>query len=167
MLPKPIGITVMHSMYMPRYGITGVAMQFRKAKPTPIRWKVTMRNSGTIWHAWLALLVAFHAVLMLCTVQSVYLSITSTNVNWENISSQNIPSTSLTSFTHPFRHSRIIDFLTTFIFISTSDIFLSYLVLVYLFFQKHIFYLKIASIETLMGSILTITRVSFSFCSGG
>lgn len=81
MPPKPIGITATPSMCMPLYGITGVAMLFRKAKPTPIQWKATMRNSDIIWHVLHALPDVSLVVLMLCTVPSVCLSITSTNVN--------------------------------------------------------------------------------------
>ena len=81
MLQKPIGITVMLSMYMHPYGITGVAMQYQTARPIPIRWKGIMPNLDIIWPALLVLLAAFLVVRMLYPALFVYLSITSISAN--------------------------------------------------------------------------------------
>jgi hypothetical protein len=90
---------------MQRYGITGVAMRFRKLRQIPIRWKATTLNSGIIWLAWLVRPDAFHVVRMPCIVLSVCLLFISTSVNSENTSSLSTPFTSPILFTHPFSHS--------------------------------------------------------------
>ena len=102
---KPTGTIVMPSMYMLRYGITGDDMRFRKARRIPTRSKATMRNSDTIWRVWHALPGVSPDVRMLSTVQFGYLSTTSICANYVNTNSRSTPSTSPTSFPHPFSHS--------------------------------------------------------------
>ena len=109
---KPTGTIVMPSMYMLRYGITGDDMRFRKARRIPTRWKATMRNSDTIWRVWHALPGVSPDVRMLSTVQFGYLSTTSICANYVNTNSRSTPSTSPTSFPHPFSHSLVFGRLT-------------------------------------------------------
>lgn len=71
----------MASMPINGSGITLVDMKSQKASPTPIQWKETMRNSVTIWHAWLANLVVSLVARMPSSVLSACLSSASTADN--------------------------------------------------------------------------------------
>ena len=84
-------------MSMLIFGITLVAMKFRKESLTPIRWKQTTQNCVIIWLVWLASLVVFLVVHRHSVVPYAYLLSLTTAGSFTNSVSQNIPLTSFIS----------------------------------------------------------------------
>ena len=86
-------------------GITSEGTKSQKASQTPTRWMQTMLNYVTIWHAWLAGLVAFLVARMLWNVLYACSSFASTADSFTNNLSQTTTLTSWASWAHCFRYS--------------------------------------------------------------